>query len=196
MIQLLHELAEVRAGHPFRGRIPISVDGNVRVVQMRDISSEEHVFWPRVLHARIEDRKGSRQPDWLREGDVLFVARGGHPQAVCLRKVPSHAVCAQYFFLLRLKCSHLLPEYLAWHINRAPAQVYLRRMAEGSDQLSIRRTVLEALPVPLPDLKQQQQLVGLSHAIERERQTFEAITRNRKTLMDLLAQHLTTPHPK
>ena len=155
MIQPLRDLAEVRAGHPFRGSVPVVNDGNAQVIQMRDVAPDGAVAWPALVRTRVAAHRSARLPDWLQDGDVLFAARGGRNYAVCLAQVPAATVCAQYFFVLRLKTDLLLPEFLAWTINRAPCQRYLTRLAEGSDQLSIRRPVLEDLPVAVPDLARQ-----------------------------------------
>lgn len=191
MISSLKRLAEVRAGHPFRGSVPLVNGGNTQVIQMRDVSPDGTVAWAHLAHTDIATH---RSPDWLRDGDVLFVARGARNYAVCLSQVPPGTVCSQYFFVLRCKGEGVLPEYLAWHINRAPSQRYLRNNAEGSDQLSIRRPVLEDLPVAVPEPARQRLLVDLAAAAVQERRRFEALIHNREQELDLLAQQLFSPH--
>ncbi len=186
----LKSLAEVRAGHPFRGSVPVSNNGNARVIQMRDISPGGLVAWANLSRTDLGAR---RPPDWLKDGDVLFAARGARNYAVCLSQVPPATVCAQYFFVLRCRTEALLPEYLAWFINRAPSQHYLRNNAEGTDQLSIRRTVLEDLPIALPDPTRQRLLVALADAAAQERQRLEHLIQNREQLLDALALQLLSP---
>jgi restriction endonuclease S subunit len=190
MISSLKQLAEVRAGHPFRGSVPLVEGGNTQVIQMRDVSPDGAVAWTSLSRTDIPT---SKSPDWLRDGDILFVARGARYYAVCLSQVPPCTVCAQHFFVLRGKGGGVLPEYLAWHINRAPSQRYLRNNAEGSDQLSIRRAVLEELPVAVPELARQRLLVDLAAAAVQERRRFEALIHNRERELDLLAQQLFSP---
>lgn len=193
MIQPLRDLAEVRAGHPFRGSVPVVADGNARVIQMRDVALDGAVAWDALVRTRVVRHNSARLPDWLHSGDVLFAARGARNYAVCLADVPSGTVCAQYYFVIRMRTDHLLPEFLAWTINRAPSQRYLTRLAEGSDQLSIRRAVLEDMPVAVPDLPQQRRLVNLGVAAARERHAFDALVRNRDRELDALAQRLLQP---
>jgi len=196
MIQPLRDLAEVRAGHPFRGSVPVVNDGNAQVIQMRDIAHDGSVSWGALARTRIAPHNTFRGPDWLQDGDVLFAARGGRNYAVCLSRVPPATVCAQYFFVLRLCTRRLMPRFLAWYINRAPSQRYLTRLAEGSDQLSIRRGVLEDLPVAVPDMPRQRQLVDLADAAARERHTFDALARNRERELDALAHRLLQTAPR
>ncbi|MCM5682196.1 restriction endonuclease subunit S [Schlegelella sp. S2-27] len=187
MIQRLSELVDVRAGHPFRGSVPVVEGGNAHALQMRDLTSDGLVGWDGLVPTQVDERK---RPQWLQPGDVLFVARGTRNQAVCLQQVPVRAVCSPYFFLLRVRSAALLPEFLAWQLNRAPAQRYLAANAEGSDQLSIRRGVLEALPLVVPPLARQRLAVELADAALREKQAFEALTRNRQRQLDALAFEL------
>ncbi|MBN9370041.1 restriction endonuclease subunit S [Hydrogenophaga sp. YM1] len=190
MISSLKALAEVRAGHPFRGSVPVAAHGKARVIQMRDISPDGEVAWANLSRA---DLGRGKPPDWLRDGDILFAARGTRNYAVCLSQTPPATVCAQYFFVLRCKAEGLLPEYLAWHINRPPSQRYLRNNAEGTDQLSIRRPVLEDMPIAVPELARQRLLVDLAEAARQERQRLEALIRNRELQIDALAQGLLAP---
>lgn len=185
MTRLLSELVEVQAGHPFRGSVVPAPDGNAYALQMRDIDPDGDVDWSGVVRTRTE---GRRAPEWLQAGDVVFVGRGARNFAICLRDVPLPAVCSQYFYLLRAKQpARLLPEFLAWQINGAPAQRYLASNAEGSDQRSIRRAVLEALPLALPSVDEQRRIVALADAARREKRLLEDLIRNRQRQLDALA---------
>lgn len=190
MISSLKTRVDVRAGHPFRGSVPLVEGGNAAVIQMRDIAPDGGVAWASLSRTRLAS---SRTPDWLRDGDVLFAARGARNYAVCLSQVPAATVCAQYFFVLRCNSDQLLPEYLAWHINRQPSQHYLRNNAEGTDQLSIRRAVLEDMPIAVPGLAQQRLLVALGDAAAQERRQLDTLIQNRERLLDALAQQLLSP---
>lgn len=184
MESVLTAFAEIQAGHPFRGSVPEDPEGNAFAVQMRDVSPDGGVAWDGLVRTSLDGRKS---PVWLQPGDVIFVARGARNYALSLEDVPTPAVCSQYFFLLRVKSTGLLPEFLAWQINRAPAQRYLAKNAEGTDQLSIRRGVLEALPIAVPPMEQQHRIVALAKDASRERQVLETLIRNREQQLDALA---------
>lgn len=181
------DVADVRAGHPFRGSVPVHQGGNARVIQMRDVRADGAVDWQALVSTELA---GARPPEWLCQGDLLFAARGSRNYALCLPQPPLPTVAAQHFFVLRSRSPELLPEYLAWHINQAPSQRYLQSNAEGTDQLSIRRGVLEALPLAVPSLAVQRQLVTLAALAGRERRCHEALIRNRQQQLDALAYAL------
>jgi len=184
----LKQLTDVRSGHPFRGSVPEIADGPALAIQMRDISVASGVAWDKVVHT---DAEGRKEPDWLQPGDILFVAKGARNFAVCLKDIPAPAVCSQYFFLIRvLDIKSLLPEFLAWQINQLPAQRYLSKNAEGTDQLSIRRGVLEALPITVPSMAQQRQLIQLDQAARRERDLLERLIHNREQQLQTMVLKL------
>lgn len=187
---LLKDLAEVRGGHPFRGGVPTTHHGNAAVVQMRDVCASGEIGWGNLSRTDIDAAKGA---DWLEEGDILFAARGARHYAVCLRNVPAATVCVQHFFVVRCRDERIVPDYLAWHINREPSQRFLSTKAEGSDQLSIRRRVLEEMPVAVPSVAAQVELVELAAAASQERRCLEALIRNRERQMDALAHQLLRP---
>jgi len=181
----LGELAEVQAGYPFRGSVPYVQGGNAFALQMRDLAPDGLVNWSGLVQTDVDEGKGGAQ--WLVPGDIVFVARGGRNYAVCLTEVPLPAVCSQYFFLLRLERRDVLPEFLSWQINQLPAQRYFAKTAEGSDQLSIRRGVLEQLQVAIPPLEEQQRFVDLAATALKEKRVLEAMIRNRQQQLDALA---------
>jgi hypothetical protein len=184
MNQILKHLVDVQAGHPFRGSVPLVVEGNAYALQMRDLSPAGEVAWNGLVRTEVDTTKSVH---WLAPGDVVFVARGARNYAVCLREVPKPTVCSPPFFLLRIKSPSVLPEFLAWQINRAPAQRYLAGNAEGSDQLSIRRPVLEAMPLVAPPLPQQRLIVSLAEAATDEERQLQALIHNRQQQLDALA---------
>lgn len=181
----LGKLAEFRVGYPFRGAIEPVAGGSVPVVQMKDVSPMGGMDWRTVVRT---DLTGRREPDWLVSGDVLFVARGNHYYAAALGAVPTGSICGPHLYHLRLKHgSAVLPEFLAWQINQPPIQRLLRQAAEGSNQLSIRRAELEALPISVPSLAVQEHIARLAETAARERALLDKLILNRERQLSALA---------
>jgi hypothetical protein len=187
----LKDCVDVQAGHPFRGSVPFVEGGNACVLQMRDMQPDGSVAWTRLLRTKVDAAKAVQ---WLAPGDVVFAARGARNYAVCLSDVAQPTVCAPHFFLLRVKSQRLLPEFLAWQINRPPAQRYLLSNAEGTDQRSIRRPVLEALPLAVPPLPEQRAIVALAEAAVQEERQLHALIQNRQRQLDALALAMPVNH--
>jgi hypothetical protein len=185
---LLRDAIDVRSGHPFRGSIEESVDGNAMAVQMKDVDSECGVNWTGVMRTSLVGRK---QPDWLKAGDVLFVSKGVRFYAVCIDEPPGPAVCSPHFFHLKVAPhAPLLPAFLAWQINQPPFQRQLQQAAEGSSQLSIRRPVLESLTLSMPSLADQHRIVALFELARQERRALHQLIHNREQQLQALAEDL------
>ena len=178
----------VRAGYPFRGSIEERADGAVRAVQMKDIDPIAGLRWDGVIRTELS---GRGQADWLAAGDILFVSRGTRFHAVCIDAPPGLAVCGSHLFHLRVKPGReLLPAFLAWQIHQPPFQRELQRAAEGSSQLSVRRPVLESLPIAIPSLADQARIVELAHLAQRERRLHAQLVRHRERQFESIAEAL------
>ena len=187
-IMTLGALADVRQGYPFRGAIPEVIRGSVRVIQMKDLTRAGLRDCDALVATEVEGRK---EPEWLRDQDLLFVARGTSNYAVLLETPPARTVCSPHLYVIRVKQpDQLLSAFLVWQLNQLPAQRYLRQSAEGSHQLSIRRSILEQIEVRIPPIEQQHNIVELERTANAERKTLQALINNRDAELAAVAEHL------
>lgn len=185
----LSGIAAIAAGHPFRGRIDPTEGAKTVVVQMRD-TTPDGVNWASCVRT---DVSGRRAPDWLQSGDILFPARGNVSHAVLIdERIGSlQAVAAPHFFLLRIKSPDVLPAYLAWWLNQEPVQRHLEQNAQSSTLVrNIARPVLEATPIVVPPLPQQQEIAGLAFAMQREEALLQRLRQANQHIMTGLARDL------
>jgi hypothetical protein len=75
-------------------------------------------------------------------------------------------------------------------MNLPQAQRYFSQSATGSYITSIRRQVLEALPILITTLDRQRLLVQLAKAAQREKQLTQKLLENRQRELDLVARNL------
>lgn len=182
------KLIDIISGHPFRGRVEAKPDGGVCVVQMKDVGENEAVRWRETVRTTLT---GKKKPDYLQAGDVLLTARGSRNNAVCLEDVPCPAVCSPHFYLLRIKPGvPLLPAFLAWQLNQAPAQRYFEKSAEGSWQRSIRRPLLAALPLEVPEVALQEKVLAVAALVRREADTLRRLMENRERMLKSMAKDI------
>jgi len=169
MFTILCEVADVFSGYPFRGTIPADKSGDVHVVQVRDTRATGEVFHDEMVKAILP---GKKAPNWLRSGDVLFVAKGVKHFSALVEDLPVKTVCSPHFFLIRVKPEYqnrVKPEFICWQLNQLPAQRYFSTTAEGSLHLSVRRQVLENTPIKLLDIKEQQLIANMHKCAIKER---------------------------
>jgi Type I restriction modification DNA specificity domain len=183
-LKKLKEIARIRAGYPFRGRIDEDLTATTCVIQMRDITENTFVNWDTLVHA-VPD--GKRKADWLEANDILFIAKGNNNLSIFLESAPLLAVCSPHFYHLQVKVENVRPAFLAWAINQKPAQEYLRKNREGSGTLSVRRAVLENMPLSVPSMSTQYEIIALDHLVQKEKATFKNLIQNRQLMMDSVA---------
>jgi hypothetical protein len=185
---VLAEVTQLQAGYPFRTTVEEVPDGDVHVIQMKDVSPDLGVEWSGVIRTRLAGRK---QPDWIVDGDILFAAKGARFYAACVAAALPKAVCVPAFFHLRVRREAALdPEFLAWQINQMPCQRQLLQAAEGSSLLSIRRAVLEQLVLAVPPIAEQRRIVALADLAVRERQALQRLIHNREQQLQAIAEDL------
>lgn len=185
----LKDLATIAAGYPFRGAIPPVKGAAVLAVQMKDATPGQGIDWATCTPTELP---GKREPAWLQAGDILVAARGDTNYAVVVGAPPAgfQAVAAPHFYVLRSQKAGLLPAFLAWLINQQPSQRYLAQHAEGSVTKSIRRSVLESLPVVLPPMAKQQAIVALADTLQAQKTAYEQLIRNGQQTQQAMACHL------
>ncbi|WP_042149521.1 MULTISPECIES: restriction endonuclease subunit S [unclassified Pseudoalteromonas] len=187
MNKTLSDIAIVKAGHPFRGKIPEEFEGNAYVVQIRDIDNDGIIHWHQLIRTNITGRK---IPDWLKKGDVLFAARGARNAAAFVGNIDRPTLCAPHYFLIKVTDKSVLPEFIAWQLNQDGAQRYFANSAEGSAQTSIRRAVLEATPLVIPNIEKQNIIVEFDNKVKQEKHLLNALIDNRSKQMQGIAKEL------
>jgi restriction endonuclease S subunit len=186
---MLRDIADIRSGHPFRGTIKQYENGDVNVVQVRDTEATGEINPYSAVKTILSTKK---QPDWLQNGDVLFVAKGAKHYSVLVDNIPERTVCSPHFFVVRLKHAFkgvILPEFLCWQLNQQPAQRYFKATAEGSMYLSIRRQVIEDAPIKVFTLEKQRQLAAMHRCGVKEQKVLQKLIENRQHQLAAIARH-------
>jgi len=183
----LANITIITTGYPLRGKIPEKSGGGVRVVQMKDVSSENGICWSSVVETELT---GKKQPDWLMKGDVLFAARGSRNYAVMIDQDKEQIVAAPHFYILRVKTQMLLPEFLVWQLNQKPLQNYFNSAAEGTLTKSVRRSILEKTEITVLPIERQRQILGLHETLLREKKLYAELIRNADKLLNTIASNL------
>jgi restriction endonuclease S subunit len=185
---LLAQLATVKAGYAFRGKIPERPDGNTLAIQIKDLSEDGEINWQNVIRTSIENPKSK---DLLVKGDIIFAARGQRNYAAVVTQGHMPVVCAPHYFVIRIKApDKVLPEFLAWQLNQQNAQRYFSKSAEGSLQVSINRNVLESTSLVTPAIKTQKLLVALNETAKQEKLILNKLIANRTKQIQGIASEI------
>ena len=192
MFKTLSDIATIKAGYPFRGSIIADEQAITKVIQVRDVNEFGDINYSGVIKTQLT---GKREPDWLTSGDILFIAKGPRNTAACidLPDNESDLICSPHFFLVRIKPqlkNVIDPNFIAWQLNQSHAQRYFKVSAEGSLQVSIRRTVLENVSLSIPDIAKQQVIANLYLASLKEQKLLNKLITNRQQQLSVISDDL------
>lgn len=186
----LKQIASLMAGHPFRGSIIDTPRGDVAVVQMRDVDPDNGIDSTNLVRVNL---MGHKKPDYLKPGDILFIGRGYRIFAALVDKELEHTVAGSHFFIIRIAPNkyNVRADYLAWYINHKRAQKYFSQYVVGTALPHINRNTLENLPVVLPPLAVQDQMMKAHYCRLKEKALLKALIQKKAQFLDgLLDQTL------
>ncbi|NOJ08293.1 restriction endonuclease subunit S [Vibrio splendidus] len=186
----LSEVADIHAGYPFRGSIKHDPNASVQVVQAKDISDLGELQSAELVRTELT---GKKQPMWLEQGDVLFIAKGMRTYAAYVPEQLEDVISSPSLFQIRIKSSQrdkINPMFLAWQLNQKPVQQYFRKSAEGSTQTNIRKPVLADVELAIPDIEKQNTIAKLYAASIKENALLHKLINNRQQQLDAIATDL------
>ena len=179
----LSEITDIRSGQLFRSRLAQDNKGNVKVVQLKDVDSNGNLNLTALITIDTLP-KGSFH--FLQDGDVIFKAKSNKHVAAAYRSGMKNVITTLHYFILRLKDSNVLPEYLAWYLNQKPAQKYFNSNAAGTRIPIINKQILGELNIPVISLERQQRTIELYKLMCKENDLIGKIAEKRKKLYDFL----------
>ncbi|MBV5329681.1 MAG: restriction endonuclease subunit S [Chlorobium sp.] len=174
----IKDIATIQLGYSFRSRLEVSKDGEVAVIQMKDLLDDNTVCCDELVKI---DMDAVKDHHLARKGDLVFRSRGLVSNAAILLEDPGIAVVAAPLIRIRIaKPDRILPEYLNWYLSQREAQVFLTSRAKGTAQKMISKEVLEDLVVLLPSLEKQKKIVSLASLSVREHTLLCELAEKRK----------------
>jgi len=178
----LNRLAIIRSGYHSRAKIESLEDGSHYLLQARDVDGERLIYRADTLTRFNPDL--SSKDGTLKKNDILFMARGARNYSLLLREIPDPTLAAACFFIMRVSNDKLLPAYLFWYLNQPPVEQYLvRHSGRGVHMPVVRRSVLENLDIPHPNLEIQKKIVELEALRRQEEELTSRLVEKRKQLI-------------
>ncbi|POR00980.1 hypothetical protein AU468_08905 [Alkalispirochaeta sphaeroplastigenens] len=177
MKKQIKHFATVQMGYSFRSRLETSKDGEVAVIQMKDLQDDNIVSCIDLVKIDLNDIK---EHHIAQKGDLIFRSRGLLATSAILNEDPGKAILAAPLLRIRVtKPEKVLPEYLNWYISQRDAQIFLTSRAKGTVQKMISKQTVEDLEVALPSLENQKQIVELAMLAAREQSLLQKLADKR-----------------
>ena len=161
----LKTVASIQVGYQAKARIKERARGTHRLIQSKDFDSFQRLR-SENLTAFFPERKPEIYS--VRQGDILFQARGVVHFAYCIEDDLKDTLAAGSFYILRTKNEKLLPQYLAWWLNQSKAQAYFQSQARRGGMSFISKSTLSRLQVQIPQLPVQKKVVKMVTLARRE----------------------------
>ena len=188
MKKRIRDIAEIRTGYQFRGKVEAADDANVAVIQIKDIDDR--------LKVRVEDllpvKLDNPEPYLVTQGDVLFLSRGHRQYAALVSEPVRNTVATGYFFILHPDQDMTRSDFLAWSINQPAFQDSLRPFTRGSHMPLVSRSDFQDLTITLPAMAVQDRILALQQLIDRERELTTALQMKRGKLVEAISRELLT----
>lgn len=121
-----------------------------------------------VLHPDLKSVNISEK-HLLKEGDVLFAAKGNKNFATVFENHNEAAVASTSFFVIRITDKKIVPHYLVWLLNSHSIQKELKGQALGTSIPSISKQVLENLEISVPSVETQKIILQITELRNREK---------------------------
>lgn len=180
----LGDIAEVRIGHSFRDGVTPDAEGNVVVLQSKDLAdatSETAGDPVRVALDRFDAAL------LVLPGDVVFLARGTRYPAVAVPEMLDGALVAAPLYLIRPDQARADARYLAAIIAAPAIQAKLKAEAKGSYIPQVPADAIRALEIPLPPLPEQRAIAALADLARQEARLAAALAAHRSVWLHALA---------
>jgi restriction endonuclease S subunit len=121
-----------------------------------------------VLHPDLL-AEGISEKHLLKDGDVLFAAKGTKNFAAVFKNHNEPSVASTSFFVIRPTDNEVLPQYLAWFLNNPTTQTLLKGQAIGTSIPSISKQVLENLEIAVPSIEKQKAILQITKLRNKEK---------------------------
>jgi len=180
MKTVLRQLTQVQIGYQARRRIEPDPRGVCQVIQIKDLDDQGTLHTEGLYRITPESNHARYQ---VNKGDVLFLSRGNRNFATPVSVNLAQTIAAGYFFILKLDTPTVLPDYLAWYINSAPAQRFIKNVARGTHMPVVPKSALEDLEVDVPSLHTQRSIVALDELSKKERSLLQKLEQRRGELV-------------
>ena len=165
MKAFLGDVSEIQVGYQSREGIRAHPDGSHFLLQARDFNNLHQVDWSNLT--RFTPASSMTKSE-IQPGDVLFLAKGQDNFACPVNRVTNHVLAANSFYILRPDQATILPDYLAWWLNQAPAQEFIQLNRSGSSLPFLSVSALSRLEVPIPDFEMQRKIGELELLRKKE----------------------------
>jgi len=181
----LSEIAKIQLGYQSRTSIQETPGGSHALVQARDLNQETGIAWDRLMRINPETSTAKNE---IRQGDILFLARGQSNFACMVDQNIRATLVANSIYILRTMTRIILPEYLAWWLNQPPAQTRFEMLRSSRSMPYVSASLLGETEVQVPPIQEQEIIVQVDRLQQQEINLVQQLAEKRAALIHAYLQ--------
>lgn len=186
MQKKLQQLASLVSGYNFRGSIKNKPNGDIFVLQGKNISVGRDITDTAGLISISSQTL--RNPYFLQYNDVLVVSRGsGHGsfRSAIFASHEKNVVASSSVHIIRITDVTALPKYISLYLNSLHGQKALSQIVIGASYIqSILLKNLADLKIPIPPIRIQKTIVALHENINEQEKIQERKQNIQRTIIN------------
>jgi len=194
MQKKLQQLATIVSGYNFRGSIENEPNGDIFVLQGKNISVGGDIKDTASLISLSSQTL--RTPYFLQYNDILLVARGsGHGsfRSAIFASSEKNVVASSSVYIIRVTDVTVLPKYISLYLNSFDGQKALLQIVTGASYIqSILAKNLVELKIPVPPILIQKSLIALNENIHEQEKIRERKREIQKNIINASFSNLIT----
>lgn len=176
----LSNIAQLSVGYPFRSTCTPGESG-ILACFLRDVGDSGRLQLQNLK--RVEDT-APNDSHLAVQGDIVFRSRGTTFAAAVVPEISEKLLVAAPMIRIRVNREMVLPEYLVWFINSSYGTAYFKEFARGTGIPLVSKSVLDQMPIKLPSLQAQQNIVDLVELGRREQELLTQIVKQKNLILE------------
>ena len=188
----ISDFTEVISGYTFRGAIETNENGDVFVLQAKDIVQGKNIT--DIENLTPISFLGTRTASFLQKGDVIIVSRGtgvGSFRSVIFNSNNTNVIASSSLLILRIKKKEILSEYLSMYLNGKDGQNKILQTVTGSYIQAVSRKKFEEIKISIPPLQKQQSLIALQENLKQQEKIQERKRELKQNIVSATLRNLT-----
>ncbi|MFI1771276.1 restriction endonuclease subunit S [Thalassobellus citreus] len=173
----------ISSGYSFRGKIEDDSNGQLKVVQLKDLINDYTAIGEECYKVSAE---GIKEKYILKDGDILFISKGQNNNAIAFTSHNKQGtyIASSALFVIEVNQTKANPSFIAWYINQSPVQNYIKQNLTGTYTPTVNRKVVENIPIQLPNIEEQSKIAALGVLAIQEKTLHTKILERREVLIN------------
>jgi len=176
----LSDIASVQVGYTFRTGLSNWAPGDVAIIQMKDISDVGLLSLVGASRIQMDDLNENHV---VRLGDIVFKSRGAVNASALVGETDGPTILSAPLYRIRVNQDQVDPAYLNWLLRQSVTRAYFKNVGEGSAMVMVSKQDLLDLPLCVPPMEVQKQVVEVANLLEKEKTLCSSILEKRNQLI-------------